>query len=221
MRQKLFLDSYWQVQNTNQLYTGTDEVNFGLNRFSDWTDEEYEDLMLSGTYIPGTPIGPPVPDWPVQDESLASSVNWVDENVVGDVRDQWYDGSSCVSNYAIASVAALESANAIENDLTTETTYELDGVTPIPPTFVRLSAQQVVSCSDAEGNMACDGGSHTWAMDYMWDNAIHTAEDYPYTGLSDSCDTTVTDDATLDTVQASIYRRVSIGNTNALMAEVA
>jgi len=122
MRQEIFLDSFWQVENTNQLNTRTDEINFALNRFSDWTDEEYDDLLLSGTYIPGSPVGPPVPDWPVQDDTLAASVNWVDENVVGDVRDQWYDGSACVSNYAIASVAALESAHAIESNLTTETT---------------------------------------------------------------------------------------------------
>ena len=137
------------------------------------------------------------------------------------MRDQWYDGASCTSNYAIATVSALESAWAIKMNLTTEETTDAVTNATVDPTFVRLSSQQVVSCSGDQGNMGCDGGSHTWALDYIEANGVHTEEDYPYTGQSDACNTTVTDDASLDTVEAIYYRRIAIADSNALQAEVA
>ena len=224
MRLDIFQDSLWQVNKMNKLSGNGDEaLKIEINRFADWTDEEYAELLVSGTYIQSSsgypPVGPPIPEHtPV--EGLAASLDWRDEDVVGDVRDQWYDGT-CASGYAMATVSALESAYAIANNLTTESVFDAATNTTADPTFVRLSVQQVASCSGDEGNMACDGGSHTWALDYIEANGVHTDEDYPYTGASDSCNSTVTDDATLDTVEATYYRTVALADANALEAEVA
>jgi hypothetical protein len=107
------------------------------------------DLLSSGTYIQSSsgypPVGPPIPEHTAV-EGLAASLDWRDENVVGDVRDQWYDGT-CSSDYAMATVSALESAHAIANNLTTESVFDAVTNTTADPTFVRLSVQQVASCS--------------------------------------------------------------------------
>jgi hypothetical protein len=76
---------------------------------------------------------------------IPDSLDWVAEGKVGAVKNQYYDGATCASNYALAATAGLESANAIFNDLTTIAVEDdpatLDVDESVPATFVTLSSQ--------------------------------------------------------------------------------
>lgn len=178
-------------------------MRIAVNVFSDWTDEEYEaHLGLSGIvpvpdYNPPTPVveanhGRFLADDEIDWGELPTSVDWVAAGKVGSVRDQLSASTNCVSNWAIAATASLESANAIVNDLTTiaveddPATLEIDE--SVPPTFEYYSEQQLIDCATAEGNTGCDGGLPSWAFEYATNNPLHLTSDFAYTGTTaESC----------------------------------
>jgi hypothetical protein len=60
MRLKYFEDSYWQVLKMNQEQTNggdPDAVLLGLNFFSDWSDDEYEEYLGSLSKFVNLPAG--------------------------------------------------------------------------------------------------------------------------------------------------------------------
>ena len=60
MRLKYFEDSYWQVLKMNQEQTNggdPDAVLLGLNFFSDWSDDEYEEYLGSLAKFVNLPAG--------------------------------------------------------------------------------------------------------------------------------------------------------------------
>lgn len=96
---------------------------------------------------------------------MPSSLNWVEEGLIGPVRTQ----GACGSCYAIAAAAALECRGKLQKY------WGLD---------VRLSPQELVDCGDDYGTMGCDSGGSTNSFRYVyWENGLNSEGDYPYVGI--------------------------------------
>lgn len=100
----------------------------GINQFSDWTQEEFESIMLSPRSSPIQEEG--------HNEPLAEvgNVNWVTQGAVTGVKNQ----GSCGSCWAFGAAGACESMK-----------FHNTG------TLGLFSEQQLVSCDRSGRNRAC------------------------------------------------------------------
>jgi len=99
--------------------------------------------------------------------TVPDAIDWRQKGVVAPVKDQ----KQCGSCWAFSATGALESAHAIKVGKLTE-----------------LSEQNLVDCSGSFGNMGCDGGMPSWALEYVkYNNGQDTETAYPYTGQDGSC----------------------------------
>eukprot|EP01065_Artemidia_motanka_P048877 TRINITY_DN79_c0_g1_i1.p1 TRINITY_DN79_c0_g1~~TRINITY_DN79_c0_g1_i1.p1 ORF type:complete len:365 (+),score=134.69 TRINITY_DN79_c0_g1_i1:67-1161(+) len=141
----------------------------GLNKFADWTPEEFRRLS-KGARGPRTPPSPPqgLLSQPVSD--LPASVDWRTKNVVTPVKDQ----GGCGSCWAFSATETLESAVAIATGK-----------------LMVLSEQQVVSCSpnpqQCGGSGGCDGSTQPLAFNYTEQVGLSLESSYKYQGVTGKC----------------------------------
>ena len=114
----------------------------GHNQFSDWTHEEYQQLLgyKSGDMHVAR-------HYQIFDESAnADTVNWVDAGAVTPVKDQ----GQCGSCWSFSATGSLEGAHFVA-------TGEL----------LSFSEQQLVDCAFLRfGNLACNGGLASNSYNY-------------------------------------------------------
>jgi cathepsin L len=128
-------------------------------------------------------------------KKMASSVDWRAKNAVTPVKNQ----QQCGSCWAFSTTGSTEGAHAIKTG-----------------NLVSLSEQQLVDCSQAQGNQGCNGGLMDQGFQYIiTNNGITTEDAYPYTAADGTCNTNVTSAATL-----SSFVDVTAGSEAALMAAV-
>ncbi|CAN6373423.1 unnamed protein product [Urochloa humidicola] len=127
--------------------------------------------------------------------ALPASVDWRAKGVVTPAKNQ---GTKCSSCWAFASVATMESAQAISTG----------GAPPV------LSEQQLVDCSQAgcSGSSSVDEG-FKWVIG---NSGITTAAAYPYTGIKGQCRTGMP-----VAVRLSGYKNLPTKNETAIMEAVA
>lgn len=162
-RMKIYFESKKLVQAHNAKYeNGQVTFKMGLNRFADWTNEEYKITMLSPrnafkkrfvNHAKGMFVKP-------ANFKASDSVDWRPLGYVTDVKDQ----GDCGSCWAFSTTGQVEGAHF-------NATGEL----------VSLSEQNLMDCSYSYGNAACQGGMQEYAYDYITDNqGIDTEASYPY-----------------------------------------
>ena len=93
------------------------------------------------------------------------SWNWMDQGVLGPVKDQGF----CGSCWAFSTIGNIEALNTMK-------TGEL----------VQLSEQQLVDC-DTEVDEGCNGGFMEYAFQYLMEKGCMKQDDYPYVGYDDTC----------------------------------
>jgi len=98
---------------------------------------------------------------------IPDSIDWRDHNAVTHVKSQ----GDCGSCWSFSTTGAVEGAIAIKHHK-----------------LYNISEQQLVDCSNKEGNHGCQGGLMDDGFQYIIDNkGICSEEDYPYNATEGMC----------------------------------
>jgi C1A family cysteine protease len=126
----------------------------GLNHLSDYTDEEYKQLLgYRADLRPETNEAELLAE-----EDLEDEVNWVTRGAVTGVKNQ----GQCGSCWAFSTTGAIEGAREIKGS----------GLTS-------LSEENLVECS--KQNHGCKGGAMVLGFMYAEQHPLMTEAEYPYT----------------------------------------
>lgn len=155
------------------------EYSMDVNQFADLTADEFharyssgyresKNLRMQKEY--STPKAPAF-------GALPTAVDWRKHGAVTPVKNQ----GNCGSCWAFSTTGSTEGAHKLA-------TQQL----------VSLSEQELVDCSQAEGNQGCNGGLMDQAFQYIITNGgICSEASYPYLGVDGTCQTTCTKVATI------------------------
>ncbi|XP_065884407.1 procathepsin L-like [Dysidea avara] len=136
-----------------------------MNKYADLTSKEFAKLYLSKINMANSTRIREESSI-ISKETLPSEVDWRDKGVVTAVKDQ----GECGSCWAFSATGSLEGQHALNTG-----------------NLVSLSEQNLMDCSDKQGNRACEGGLMDYAFKYVVNNGgIDTEECYPYTADDES-----------------------------------
>ncbi|CAN9514610.1 unnamed protein product [Ophioblennius macclurei] len=144
----------------NSFSSEPQSAKYGINQFSDLSQEEFRDVYLRAVFCPAPLFsGPTTPKPPAK-------LDWRDKAVVAPVQDQ----EACGSCWAFSVVGAVQSVHAM-------------GGSPLQ----QLSVQQLVDCSSQ--NEGCNGGSPAAALRWLTQTKLKlaTQSEYPYRARTESC----------------------------------
>lgn len=145
-----------------------ESYTLGHNKFSTWTEAEYESMLTPRSRTPTTDVMPPRhvsnQTWPT------GAIDWSATACMNPVQDQ----GQCGSCWAFASVASMENSNCIAKGMTG---------------LEKFSEQQLVDCCGSlYGCAGCNGGWMYGAFRYYMNgnNAMSEAS-YPYMAVDQPC----------------------------------
>ena len=162
-RMQVYADNKAFVTRHNaEFAAGRQTFTVALNRFADLTEEEMNQLYKGGAGQSSRPHGVHRPSG----RQAPLSIDWRDQGVVSDVKDQ----GPCGSCWSFAATGALESAWALAGN-----------------GLQALSEQQLMDCSGSFYNYGCSGGMAYKAYSYLESSGgIMSEEAYPYTARDGS-----------------------------------
>jgi C1A family cysteine protease len=168
-----------------------------VNKFSDLTSSEFKSFVgycynNTRNYTEGDYLeGFAFPELP-------ASVNWTAKGAVTPVKNQ----GQCGSCWAFSTIGSVEGAHFLS-------TFTLES----------LSEQQLVDCSQSEGNQGCNGGLMDYGFQYIINNKGITSEsNYPYTARDGTCAHNKTTDIV---ATISRFNDVPTNSETALMTAIA
>jgi C1A family cysteine protease len=156
---------YNNLQYIHQVNTAQADYTLGANQFADLTVDEFlESYTGFNTAVEKIPGQPQVEL--LQAETLPASVDWVTAGAVTGIKNQ----GQCGDCWAFSTVGSLEGLY-----------FQSKG------TLDSFSEQQLTDCSDAQGNMGCNGGLMDNAFKYVELYGIESETDYPFRGVDQKC----------------------------------
>jgi len=169
MRETIFLQNMKTVVGQN---AKPDKNWFAtVNRFTDWTHEEYKNYYHSKK---SASVGTTKAQLLQGDQDLPDNVDWREtDGVVTAVKNQ----GGCGSCWAFSATESLESHYAIN----------MNATAPV------LSPQQITSCTPnpdkCGGTGGCSGSTESQAFTYTQTAGVTTEKDYPYKAQTGTCQT--------------------------------
>ncbi|EFA01283.1 uncharacterized protein LOC658343 [Tribolium castaneum] len=167
-RKSLFTKNLEIVEEHNERFrNGSETYEMGVNKFSDFTDEELSNL--TGLQVPlefEQPLNETEdPLLPSLGRGISASLDWRQRGGVTPVKNQ----GQCGSCWAFATIGAIESHYKIRHKRA-----------------ISLSEQQLVDCVGRGGG--CGGGWIPTAYSYIARNkGVNYNRDYPYLGRNGKC----------------------------------
>ena len=159
------------VDNVNRVANSRSAVRLELNEFADLTASGFKKAVRARctAFRSSRHPGPCAPFRPSGEQvsSLPDAVDWRSSGAVTPVKNQ----GKCGSCWSFSATGAMEGAWA-------RATGQL----------VSLSEQQLIDCSQAYGNHACDGGIMPEAFQYAIDHGMCTEHQDPYHATAQGCE---------------------------------
>jgi len=171
---------------------GNHSYTVAMNAFADLTSAEfaqrnrYNSIDRSYSRAQNAPVSHHV-------HKPADSLDWRDKGAVTPIKDQ----GQCGSCWAFSTTGSVEGAYQIANGQ-----------------LISLSEQELVDCSQAEGNEGCNGGLMDWAFEYIIKSGICSEASYPYTAQDGTCKKVAS------VVKITGFKDVTTQNEAALMTAV-
>jgi len=144
---------------------GEHTYTLGMNKFGDMTNAEFVELLNGYQRAENNQEGRQTFLAPLN-VAIPTSVDWRKKGYVTGIKDQ----GQCGSCWAFSTTGSLEGQ-----------WFHKTGK------LISLSEQQLVDCSQDQGNEGCDGGLMDQAFAYIKLKGIETEKDYPYTAEDDTC----------------------------------
>lgn len=145
---------------------GNSSWTMGINQFADLTADEFKAKHVGGLRLPKKSLRRQATG-PFNTTANPMSVDWTTKGAVTPVKNQ----QQCGSCWAFSTTGSVEGAWFLAKG-----------------SLVSLSEQQLVDCSQAEGNQGCNGGLMDDAFQYIINNkGITTEAAYPYTAADGTC----------------------------------
>ena len=160
-----------------------------MNKFSDWTEEEFEAILTYQETMHADTIVE------VEPSANAVPIDWRTLGAVQAIKDQ----GSCGSCWSFSAVSAVESAWEIAHG-----------------TLFSLSEQQLVDCHVCDG---CNGGSSETAFVYYQTHYAMTEASYPYKGVDGTCQYNINDNAGVETTGYSTTTPGDINEMQSVLAQ--
>jgi len=139
----------------------------GMNKYGDMSHTEFVKQMNGLKMTDDTHSGDRHTFMPPSNVKIPPSVDWRKEGYVTPIKDQ----GQCGSCWAFSATGALEGQWFKKHS-----------------ELISLSEQNLVDCSQKQGNQGCNGGWMDWAFQYIKDNkGIDTEKSYPYHAVDQKC----------------------------------
>jgi len=187
--------------NMDKIYLANKEKHsytLGMNEMGDMTHAEFKATKLGYKRVDRSYARAKNSAGPHQHvKAVPNAVDWRSKGAVTPIKNQ----QQCGSCWAFSTTGSVEGAAFIGSGK-----------------LVSLSEQQLVDCSQAQGNQGCEGGLMDQAFQYIISNGgITTEANYPYTAMDGTCNSTAAAN-----IAATIggYTDVNSGDQNSLLAAV-
>jgi len=159
-----FKDNLDKIHTHNQ---GKQSWTMAMNQFGDLTADEFIATHTGYNHINMGVLRNANAKHHERKVKLPQAVDWRTSGAVTPVKDQ----GQCGSCWAFSTTGSTEGAWFLAKNK-----------------LVSLSEQELVDCSQAEGNDGCEGGLMDYGFQYIIDNdGITTEKAYPYTATDGTC----------------------------------
>jgi len=170
----------------------------GMNEMGDMTHAEFKAAKLGYKRTDRTVLRKANSNGPhTLVKNPDTDVDWRAKGAVTPIKNQ----QQCGSCWAFSTTGSTEGAGKLGSS----------------NVLISLSEQQLVDCSQAQGNQGCEGGLMDQAFQYiMTNNGINSEAAYPYTAMDGTCQAA----ANTSVMTIGGFKDVTAGDENALIAAV-
>eukprot|EP00891_Asterochloris_glomerata_P000653 jgi/Astpho2/653/Aster-x0947 len=197
-RQQVFGDNKHLIEEWNS--DGANSHSLGVNRFADWTHEEYLRTMLPNHGQPRPQMTPDGHSMKVHvplvaEHMLPSTVDWRGTGAESPIKDQAACGSCWASQGIVSNTVDQLGDQCEEPQTASGFCWAFGAVGTFETALFRvsgkqrlLSEQNMMDCGWDTGNTACMGGYQNLGFDWAFKHGVLDAEEqYPYQGVSNYC----------------------------------